>query len=193
MMLRRIALAFAAILGLMAAMIGVGWYESRTSPSPPGPAVGGPFALTDQDGRAVTDATYRGRWLVIYFGYTFCPDACPTTLGRFADMLAELGPLADRVQPMMISVDPGRDTPAVLKDYVAAFDPRIVGLTGTPDEVAAAARVYRSYYKRIGDGDDYSMDHMLTIYLVDPDGRFLQLLPHDGSGKELAAIIRKLL
>jgi protein SCO1/2 len=111
-----------------------------------GISIGGPFRLTDDKGRAVTDADYRGRWMLVFFGYTNCPDECPLTLQKMAAAMAKLGPLADRLTPLFITVDPARDTPARLASYLETFDLRIVGLTGSDAQIAAAAKAYRAYY-----------------------------------------------
>lgn len=155
--------------------------------------VGGPFRLLDGDGNTVTDATYRGRWLLVYFGFTACPVTCPTALLEVAAALAKLGPAAAAVQPLFITVDPERDTMAVMRDYTRSFDPRIVGLTGTPADIAAAAQAYGVYYQphRTGPGaDDYTVDHSTYIYLMDPAGRFERGFGADASADELAAGIR---
>jgi len=158
------------------------------------PRIGGPFALTTLDGTAVTDETYRGKWLAIYFGYTFCPDACPTALNAMGGALDRLGPLAQKVQPLFITVDPARDTAAVLAQYMKAFDPRIVALSGTPHQVAAAARAYRVYYAERTLGDDtYAIDHSSFIYVVDPEGRFAKLLTGDVPGHQLADELKRLM
>ena len=111
-----------------------------------GVTIGGPFTLSTPDGTTVTDQTYRGKWLLVYFGYTFCPNSCPTTLLEVATALKKLGPHAPQVQPLFITVDPERDTPKVMQQYTASFDPRIVGLTGTQQQIAAAAQEYGVYY-----------------------------------------------
>ncbi|HEY8289364.1 MAG TPA: SCO family protein, partial [Acetobacteraceae bacterium] len=109
-------------------------------------SLGGPFQLEDGNGKPVTDRDFRGSYMLVYFGYTFCPDVCPTTLNAVADAMDRLGPKAARVQPLFITVDPKRDTPAVVKQYAAAFGPKIDGLTGTPEQIAAVAKEYRVYY-----------------------------------------------
>lgn len=184
----------AAVL-FLALLVAVGWYRSggETAISIGAPEIGGPFTLTDGDGRPVTDQTYRGKWLLVYFGYTYCPDACPTGLSNIGAAMKQLGPDAERVQTLFITVDPERDTPAVMKDYVAAFDSRFVGLTGTPEQIAAVARGYRAYYKRVGEGDDYVMDHSIVIYLMDPDGRYKTVLRHSTAPSEIAATLKSLL
>jgi protein SCO1 len=161
----------------------------------PSIAIGGPFTLEASDGSTVTDKTYRDKWQLVYFGYTFCPDACPTALNEIAGTLEKLGPLADKVQPLFITVDPERDTPQVLSDYVKAFDPRIRGLTGTPDEIAAAAREYRVYYAKVADKDapgGYLMDHSSVIYVMRPgDGRFVASFTGDMTADQMAARLKK--
>jgi len=156
--------------------------------------IGGPFALENGDGRQVTDRDFRGKYLLVYFGYTFCPDVCPTTLAEVADALDRLGPKADRLQPIFITVDPKRDTPAVVRQYVAAFSPRLVGLTGSPEQIAEVAKEYRVYYAehRTGPGPgDYTMDHSSILYLMGPDGRFIAPVRADETGAEMASGIAK--
>ena len=147
-------------------------------------------------GKQVTDKDFRGKYMLVYFGYTFCPDVCPTTLNAVADALDKLGPAGARVQPLFITVDPKRDTPEVVKQYAAAFGPRIEGLTGTPEEIAAVAKEYRVYYAehRTGPGpNDYSMDHSSVLYLMSPTGGFIAPVRADQSGDEMAANLRKLM
>jgi protein SCO1/2 len=162
---------------------------------PSGLTVGGPFSLVDGDGKPVTDRTWRGKYMLVYFGYTFCPDVCPTTLSAVADALDKLGPKAARIQTLFITVDPKRDTPPVVKQYAAAFSPEMIGLTGSAAQIAAVAKAYRVYYAehRTGPGpDDYSMDHSSVLYLMGPDGRFLAPVRADQTGAEIAAVLAKL-
>jgi protein SCO1/2 len=159
-------------------------------------SIGGPFTLEDGSGKPVTDRDFRGKYMLVYFGYTFCPDVCPTTLNAVADAMDKLGPAASRVQPLFITVDPKRDTPAVVRKYAAAFGPNIEGLTGTPDEIAKVTKAYRVYYAehRTGPGpDDYSMDHSSVLYLMNPDGSFVAPVRADQSGDEIAANLKKLM
>ncbi len=159
-------------------------------------SIGGPFTLEDGNAKPVTDRDFRGRYMLVYFGYTFCPDVCPTTLNAIADAMDRLGPAADRIQPVFITVDPKRDTPAAMKAYVAAFGPRIEGLTGTPEQIAAVAKAYRVYYAehRTGPGPgDYAMDHSSVLYLMGPDGSFVAPLRADATGQEMAASLKKLM
>jgi protein SCO1 len=135
--------------------------------------VGGPFELVDQDGHGVNDKTFLGRPSVILFGYTSCPDVCPTTLMDVSNWLKALGPLADNLNVLFISIDPERDTPIHLREFLSSFDPHIRGLTGTNKQIAAVAKEFRVYYKRVDESDgSYSMDHSGAIYLMDKTGQF---------------------
>ena len=141
--------------------------------------VTGEFSLVDHRGVPVTDEDFRNSWLLIFFGYTHCPDVCPTALSTVALIMDELGADANAVQPLFISVDPARDTPEIMAEYVAIFHPRIIGLTGSEEQVAAAAKSHRAYYGKVllfeGDQartDDYAMDHSALLYLMDPDGMY---------------------
>jgi len=155
--------------------------------------IGGPFELIDQNGSPVTDQTFKGKLTLIYFGFTFCPDACPTALGVMSAALDKLDVAADRVVPIFITVDPDRDTPPVMKDYVANFNPRMMGLTGTPDQIAKVAKAYRVFYQKAPGTapDDYVMDHTLLIYLMDGEGRYLTHFGPDATPDQIAEEIRK--
>jgi len=157
-------------------------------------AIGGPFHLVDQEGKTVTDADLKGKWSLVYFGYTHCPDACPTALNDISIALDELGPKRAEVRPVFITVDPERDTSEVLKSYVTSFDAPILALTGTPEEVAQAAKGYRVYYAKHPEvGGDYSMDHSSVIYVMDPQGRFTASFTQENSPEEIAERLKKLL
>ena len=157
------------------------------------PAIGGPFALVDGDGQAVTEAQFRGRWMMVYFGYTHCPDACPTALQDMANALDALGAKKAEVVAVFITVDPERDTPAVMKDYVAAFDSAIVPLTGSVEAVARVAREYRVYYARHPTSEGgYDMDHSSIIYVMDRAGRFVTNFTHETPPDQMAAKLRTL-
>jgi len=134
------------------------------------PSLGGAFALVDSNGRQVTDQTFRGKWLMVFFGYTHCPDVCPTTLADIAQALDQLGPLASQIQPLFVTVDPERDDPATMRDYTQAFGTRILGLTGSPAQIAAIAKAYHVYYAKHPEGTGYSMDHSAIVYVMRPDG-----------------------
>jgi protein SCO1/2 len=186
-----------AIIGLAMALllIGTGGYIWLSGGSPPGISVGGTFALTSGDGKPVTDTDFRGKYMLVYFGYTYCPDVCPTTLNAVADALDKLGPKADKIKPLFITVDPKRDTPAVVKQFAAAFGTRIEGLTGSAAQIATVAKEYRVYYAehRTGPGpDDYTMDHSSVLYLMGPDGRFIAPIRADMPGDRMAAALAKL-
>lgn len=157
-------------------------------------AIGGPFALIDTSGQPVTDQTYRGKWLLIYFGYTFCPDACPTALNDMSVALDALGPAANKLQPLFITVDPARDTREVMADYLKSFDPRIIGLTGTQAQTDAVAKTYRVYVApHETDGGDYTVDHSAYLYVVNPDGKFVDVIAGETPGDQMAAKLRTLM
>jgi protein SCO1 len=137
-------------------------------------AIGGPFQLTDQSGATVTENSLQGRPTLIFFGFTHCPDVCPTTLFEVSEVLRALGPDADRTRALFVTVDPERDTPRVMKDYLSSFDPHLSGLTGDPAEIAAVAKAYRVYFKKVPEEDGgYTMDHTAIVYLMDKTGRFV--------------------
>ena len=163
------------------------WLQGRRDDPP---RIGGPFTLTDGSGKTVTDQDLRGKFALIYFGYTYCPDVCPTALQDVAVALATLGPKADGLRPVFITVDPVRDTPPVIGAYVAAFSPRLIGLTGSAAQIASVERAYHVYsaVHRTGPGkDDYSVDHSSVLYLMAPDGSFVAPIPADENGPDLAA------
>jgi cytochrome oxidase Cu insertion factor (SCO1/SenC/PrrC family) len=153
--------------------------------------IGGSFALTDQDGRRVTDKDFAGRFMLIYFGYTFCPDVCPTELNTMALALDQLGTRV-RIVPVFITIDPQRDTPEALKAYLASFGPDFVGLTGSDTDIAAVAKAYRVYYKKAEGADDatYLMDHTSLVYLMGPDGKLAALFRTGASPDDIAAGIK---
>jgi len=163
---------------------------------PQGLSLGGPFTLTDHTGRDVTERDFAGRFLLVYFGFTYCPDVCPTELGTMAHAIDAMGAMGERVTPVLITIDPERDTPAALADYVSRFHPRMVGLTGTTQQIAQAARAYRVYYARSRprDSGDYLMDHSSFTYLVGPDGRVRQLfrpeMPPEAMAQAILAQLR---
>jgi protein SCO1/2 len=147
--------------------------------------IGGAFTLTDQNGRARSDRDFHGRWVLVYFGYSYCPDVCPTTLQEIADALHRLGPRASQIVPVFITLDPERDHPRTLKKYLAAFGPEFVGLTGTAAQIASVAHAYGVYYaKHKLPGNSYSIDHTSALYLLAPNGRFEEVLDeHEGPAK----------
>lgn len=140
---------------------------------PARPAIGGAFTLTSHRGETITDQTFRGKVQLVFFGFTHCPDVCPTALYLVSDLLERLGPRAQDVKPIFITVDPERDTPDVLAGYVAAFHPSLVGLTGTPTQIAEAAQAFRAFYRKLPREDgDYFMEHSGSIYVMDRNGAF---------------------
>ena len=167
----------AAFLAGLVACFGIVLIVSAPESPPSAPqtaAIGGPFSLTDPNGRTVTEAEFKGKPFLVFFGFTHCPEVCPTTLFEISEIVRKLGPDADRLRAVFISIDPERDTPEVLKEYLSSFDPRLVGLTGDPDAIAAVAKAYRVYYKKVPvEGGDYTMDHTAIVYLMDKEGRFV--------------------
>ena len=145
------------------------------------PAVGGPFILTNQDGQVVDQSILKDKWTLVFFGFTYCPDYCPTTLGVLNAVQERMGDKAKDLQILFVSIDPERDTPQMLKDYLSSdgFPDGVIGLTGTPEQVAQVAREYRAFYQKVGEGEGYTMNHSLTVYLMGPDGRFRSAVAHD--------------
>jgi protein SCO1/2 len=153
--------------------------------------VGGPFTLTDASGQRRSSSEFRGRLMVVYFGYTYCPDVCPTDVMAISEALRALGPAAHDIQPVFITVDPERDTP-LLAEYLAAFHPAFVGLTGSPDEIRAVANSYKAFYAKVpARSGDYSIDHAGVIYLMGRNGEYLGFMPPQTSSDRLAEILRK--
>jgi protein SCO1/2 len=185
---RTVLLAGAGGIAGLAAVCG-GIY-GVVRPGNAGLSIGGPFELTDSSAHAVTERSWPGKYLLVYFGYTYCPDVCPTTLNAIAAALDKLGRQADRIQPLFITVDPRRDTPKVLADYTAAFTARLVGLTGSAEQIAQVAREYRVYFAehKTGPGpDDYTMDHSSVVYLMAPDGQLAAVLSAQEQPAAMAA------
>lgn len=189
---RPFAIAAATVLALMA--IGAAtWFvlTPATRSMAGGEAlVGGPFTLTDQHGAAVTEQDFAGRYMLIYFGYTYCPDFCPMSLSDMTQALDLLPPeQAEQVVPILITVDPERDTVEQLAEYAPLFHPRLVALTGTPEQTRQAAKAYRVYFSKAGNGDgsDYLMDHSTFIYLMGPDGKYVRHFSHAATPEEIAA------
>jgi protein SCO1/2 len=155
--------------------------------------IGGPFQLTDQSGKVRSERDFRGKLMLVYFGFTYCPDICPTDLQAIGLAIDKLGADADGVQPLFITLDPERDTREHLAEYVAMFHPRLIGLTGSAEEVQNAADAYRVYYKRVdfdkGDGT-YAVDHSAFIYLMDRDGKYLGFFPPGTSAEKMVEMIR---
>lgn len=184
----------AGLLALMAACNPAPDGSSSVNAEPPlaGAKIGGPFTLTNQDGERTSEEQFKGQYRIIYFGYSYCPDVCPVDLANIMLGLKqaeqENPALAAKVQPLFISVDPERDTPAVLKQYVSAFHPRLIGLTGSPEEIAAVAKKYLIVYniRKDEQSSEYLVDHSRQAYLFGPEGEPLALLPFDGTPQQVA-------
>jgi protein SCO1/2 len=190
-------LLLAAFLGGLVLFFGAILLISGRAPSPIGSAVagvGGPFRLQDQAGKTVTDKDMKGRPFLVFFGFTHCPDICPTTLFDVSQILQKLGPDADRAGALFITVDPERDSAAVLKDYLSNFDPHLRGLTGDRASIDAALKAYRVYAKKVPlDGGDYTMDHTALVYLMDKDGQFVAPFDLKRTPEAAAADLRRYL
>jgi len=180
-----VLIVVACLLGLALAA-GLAWRAGLFSDRGSG-TVGGPFTLVDVNGKTIDQSMLKGKWTAVFFGFTYCPDVCPTTLQAMAAAQDRLGPKADRLQIVFISVDPERDTPPQLKAYLAneAFPKGTIGLTGSPAQVAAAAKAYRVFYQRSGEGPDYLVNHSTATYLMNPKGRFDRVLPFGVGPDEL--------
>ena len=197
---RRNALLLVAVVAVVAVLAGRQYLGEgdRTDGRSMLPTIGGPFTLIDQTGKTVKNSDLEGRVLLIFFGYTFCPDVCPTALTIMAEALDLLGAKADDITPVFITVDPQRDTPEVLKSFIENFHPSIVGLTGSPEQIAAIAKSYHAYYMKVIEGEEeadegYLMYHISNLYLMAPGGKFLARFPHDIAPEALAAGLRKYL
>jgi protein SCO1 len=187
----RLLAVLAAFLAGALALFATVWLTLPNEATQPS-GVGGPFHLTDQNGRAVSERDFKGEPFLVFFGFTNCPDICPTTLFEMSEVLKRLGPDADKTAALFISVDPERDTPEKLKDYVSSFHPRIFGLTGTPEEIALVEKEYRVYAKKVPLKDgDYTMDHTAVVYLMDKEGRFIAPFNLKKSADEAAADLRR--
>ena len=161
-------------------------------------SIGGPFQLTDHNARRVTEKTFAGKYMLVYFGYTYCPDVCPTGLTKISNALDILGPAADEIAPIFITIDPARDTPEQLREYATYFHPRLLGLTGTMEEISAVAGAYRVYFAKVdnkepgADPEDYTVDHSAIGYLMGPDGAFRQHFSHDTDAETMAKRIKEI-
>lgn len=182
-----LTLGFLSLVGTAIFIIGKGGEPARVS------SIGGPFTLINQDGQTVTDATYKGTPTLVFFGFTRCPDVCPTTLFEITEIFKKL-PKDAKVSALFVTVDPERDTPASMKDYLGSFDPRISGLSGNRAQVDAMLKAYRVYSKKVPtDNGDYTMDHTAIVYLMDKQGRFVNALniqqPPDGAAREIQRVM----
>ena len=199
---RRSILLFAGVCIAIAAAVAVTtvvMVNQRDGTIPPvetstgQPAVGGPFQMVNQDGQAVDQTLLDGKWSLVFFGFTYCPDYCPTTLTALEATKQQMGDRAKDIQIVFVTVDPERDTPQALKDYLSSdgFPRGVIGLTGTPAQVKAAADAYRAFYQKVGEGDAYTMNHSLTVYLMGPDGRFRSAIAHDLGPQRAAQVIER--
>jgi protein SCO1 len=178
------------VFGIVMLVVG----RDRGLVTTPTAAVGGPFRLTDQDGKPLTDQDLKGRPFLVFFGFTHCPDVCPTTLFEVSEVLRRLGPDADRVRALFITIDPERDTPDKLKDYLSSFDPHLIGLTGDPEAIAVTTKAYRVYTKKVPlEGGAYTMDHTTIVYLMDKEGRFVAPFSLKRRPEDAAADLRRYL
>jgi cytochrome oxidase Cu insertion factor (SCO1/SenC/PrrC family) len=193
---RRFILLFAVFIIVLAAGLSAALYFMRQpsgSTSWGTALVGGPFSLVDQAGARVTEKDFRGKYMLVFFGYTYCPDVCPTELQVMMAAVESLGTEGNKIQPIFITVDPERDSPAVMKAYVENFGPRLLGLTGSPAEIAAVAKAYRVYFGKAGKAaaEDYLMDHSSIIYLMGPDGKFLKHFTYTTDAPKLAQALKE--
>jgi protein SCO1/2 len=192
--IRAAAWAAIALLAIAAGLVMLGLRPSQidTARLPLAISIGGPFELTAQDGRRVSDKDLLGRPFAVFFGFTNCPDVCPTTLLEMSNRLAELGPGGDKLRVVFISVDPEQDTPEHLKAYVANFDPRILALTGSPTEIAEVAKKYRAVYQKVPTKAGYTMDHTATVYLMDAQGKFAGTIAYQEAAETQRAKLARL-
>lgn len=191
---RVILVALIAFAVSAAAALGITVFASSRGSGQGVGAIGGPFTLVDDSGAQVTEAALAGKPSVIYFGYTYCPDVCSTTLIDLSHWIQKLGPDADKLNYVFVTVDPQRDTWKVMHDYLSSFDKHIRGFTGTPDQIAKIAKEYRVYYKKVPTDDgDYVMDHSSVIYLMGPRGKFVGLIAYQENDDKAVGKLRNLL
>ncbi len=184
--IRHGAWAGVVLFAFIGAVLTLGWWQIDGPGRPASdraamqgvPAIGGPFTLVDQTGRMVTDADYRGKPMAVFFGFTHCPEVCPTTLLQMANLTGKIGAAADNLQILLITVDPERDTPEQLALYLQSFDPRVVGLTGSRAQIDAALAAYKAYAKKIPTENGYTMDHSASVYLMKADGSFRTMIDY---------------
>ena len=193
---RIVTLLIAAVVVLGVGIGGRLMFDAPTSKTST-VTLGGPFTLVDHTGKTVTDKDFQGKYMMVYFGYTFCPDVCPTSLGTIAAALDIIGPeKAAKVTPVFITIDPERDTTEVLADYVPNFHPTIVGLGGTVEQVTAVAGSYRAYFAKVNaeeDPENYSVDHSSVVYLMGPDGQFVVHFSHGTTAEDMSAKLADIL
>lgn len=191
-MSRRLLVILALLALAFAVLTAVAVRQGVLAPKPQTAAVGGPFQLVDQTGRKVDQSLLEGKWSAVFFGFTNCPDACPTTMFALGQAEKLLGPKAAAFQTVFISVDPARDTPKQLASFLAtdAYPKRLIGLTGSADQVAAAAKAYHVYYQKAGGGTAYSVDHSTITYLMNPQGRFACVIAYNETPQQIAAQVQ---
>jgi cytochrome oxidase Cu insertion factor (SCO1/SenC/PrrC family) len=186
-----VLLALAAVLGVMSFL-----YQPSREKGSGIALVGGPFSMTNQNGETVTEKNFAGRYMLVFFGFTFCPDVCPTQLQVMTEALHQMGSAADEITPVFVSIDPERDTPQAVKAYVSNFHPRMVGLTGSPEQVQQMAQAYRVFYQKVENTkrpQDYTMDHSAILYLMGPDGAFKGHFAAENDPTKLAAEVLKVI
>jgi protein SCO1 len=184
--------SFLAGLVLLSAIVLIVGGRNPVSVIMPSAAIGGPFRLLDQDAKPVTENDFKGKPFLVFFGFTHCPDICPTALFETSEVLRKLGPDADYVRVLFVTVDPERDTPAVLKDYLSSFEPQVRGLTGEPTAIADAEKTYRVYARKVPlDGGEYTMDHSAVMYLMNKEGKFVAPFNLKRRPEEAAAELRR--
>jgi protein SCO1/2 len=200
--IRYIAWGFVALTLFVTAALFLGWWQvdgpgARQADGgvaiPGARQIGGPFTLVDHRGRTVTERDFAGRPKLVFFGFTHCPDVCPTTLTELSTRFAKIGPAADRLQVLFITADPERDTPELMALYLQSFDPRIVGLSGTREQIDAVMKAYGAVGKRVETSGGYNVDHTASVYMIGADGRFLGLIDHHEAEEMAIAKIRRLL
>ena len=191
-MSRRLLVILALLALAFAVLTAVAVRQGVLAPKQETAAIGGPFQLVDQTGRTVDQSVLKGKWSALFFGYTNCPDACPTTMFALGQAEKLLGPKADDFQTVFLSVDPGRDTPKRLAEFLAtdAYPKRVIGLTGSPDQVGAAAKAYKVYYQKAGTGAAYSVDHSTITYLMNPKGRFACVIAYNETPQQIATQVQ---
>lgn len=190
---RYTAWALVLVVGFISASILMGWWVSDRSRTEQPIAIGGAFSLADHAGKAVTEADFRGSPLAVFFGFTHCPEVCPTTLLRLGSLTKQLGADAARLKILLITVDPERDTPAQLALYLQSFDPGVVGLTGSQAQIDAALQAYKAYAKKVPVNGGYTMDHTANIYLMTTDGAFRTMIDYHEADSSALAKLRMLL
>lgn len=191
-MVRLVAFALIGVLGLVWAGVWLGLFERSEAPTLGTPTIGR-FQLLDQDSKPFDNAAMAGKPAVVFFGFTYCPDICPTTLAAMTALLAQLGDDGDNLGVFFVTVDPDRDTPEEIKTYLSSFDPRIRGLTGSEDQIKALARPLGVYFAKVKSGDSYTMDHTASVFLLDSEGRFRGTIAYGEDSAVALEKVRKLL